>query len=219
MQTFSRILVVAVTVISIAFMGFAGAASFGGPNWEAQTKKLEGYLFQRSEGENPTWSVTRMEGREQLGTTSVLLPEVFVAAMEDRKTRAEAELTRLTEEEPILQQQINEYRRMQAADYQALKQYHDADLARLDQTNKQVEEVRKQGDMVAVEVAKIEDQIESRRNDVFRLELQYRILIAEVERIRQNLDTVKEQIHLTEDELEKANRRSQALDQQGFPKP
>ena len=42
MASFGKILVVTVFVSSLAFLGFAVAAYFGGPNWTAEMRELEG---------------------------------------------------------------------------------------------------------------------------------------------------------------------------------
>ncbi|MCA9054635.1 MAG: hypothetical protein KDA75_12410 [Planctomycetaceae bacterium] len=217
MEKFSRVLAVAVAVLSVAFMGFAGVVSFGGPNWEAEARSLEGYTFSRSGGENPVWTATRAAGRVELNPKSPLLPEVLTAAIRDRTEEARKDRDRLAQEIPDLQKQSETLRAMQDQDVPALDRYFDTQSKRLADTHAQIATTSQQQEMLAAEVSKIEEQIESRREDVFRLELEYRVLEADVERTHQNVAVVEEQIRLLEDELDKAQRRKQELDQRGIP--
>lgn len=216
MQTFSRILTVAIVVASVAFMGFAGVVSFGGPNWIAQARTMEGYTFERSPGENPVWSATRSAGRQELATKSPLLPEVLAAAFRDRADQAAAELQELNNAVPELERRITLLREMQEADVPALDRYFQTESMELQTLHEQILESTRQQEQLAGEVRKIEDQLESRRQDVFRTELQHRLLSADLVRIQQNVAAVEEQIRLLEDELDKSQRRSAELDRQGL---
>ena len=217
MEKFSRVLAVLVAVLSIAFMGFAAVVSFGGPNWEAEARNLEGYTFSRSEGETPIWTATRAAGRVELTPKSPLLPEVLTAAIRDRTEQAKQERDTKAQEIPDLQKQAQALAAMQEADVPALDRYFQVQSQRLSDTHAQIDTTSQQQEMLAGEVSKIEDQIQSRREDVFRLELEYRVLEADKKRVSQNVDVVKEQIRLLEDELDKAQRRKQELDTRGIP--
>ena len=217
MEKLSRVLAVLVAVLSVAFMGFAGVVSFGGPNWEAEARSLEGYTFSRSGGENPVWTATRAAGRVELSPKSPLLPEVLTAAIRDRTEEARQERDRLAQEIPDLQKQSEALRAMQEQDLPALEQYFQTQSKRLADTHGQIATTSQQQEMLAAEISKIEDQIDSRREDVFRLELEYRVLEADVERTTQNVEIVEEHIRLLEDELDKAQRRKQELDARGIP--
>ncbi len=217
MQGFSRVLTVLIAVISIAFMGFAGVAAFSGPNWEAELKALKGYTFRQSPGENPVWSATRIQGGEELSPTSPLAPAVLVTAMEDRQRVAQEELQRLQSEViPNLEAQRDYLEKMAAADLPALESKIAQERERLTGIDKQVEATAMEQDALAKEVAKLEDQLDSRRDDVFRLALQHQVLVADIVRIQQNVQVVDEQIRLIEDELDKAYRREQVLREQGI---
>jgi hypothetical protein len=217
MQTFSRVLTVVVAVISVAFMGFAGVVSFGGPNWAAEARSMEGYTFERAPGDNPVWSATRSEGREELATKSLLLPEVLAAAYKDRADRANAELQELNNAIPELERRIALSREMQAADVPALDRYFQNETVELQNIQEEILVATREQERLASEVRKIEDQLESRRQDVFRTELQHRLLVADLARIQQNVAAVEEQIRLLEDELDKSRRRSEELNRQGVP--
>lgn len=217
MEKFSRVLAVLIAVLGVAFMGFAGVVSFGGPNWEAEARKMEGYTFTLTPGETPIWSATRAADRQELSTKTPLLPEVMTAAIKDRTEQAQAELARLTSAVPDLESQIKTLSGMQQADGPALDAYLQVQSQRLTSTQAQMETVSKSQETLAAEVRKIEDQLASRREDVFRLELEHRVLTADVERARQNAAVVEEQIRLLEDELDKAQRRKQELDARGIP--
>ena len=217
MEKFSRVLAVLIAILSVAFMGFAGAVVFGGPNWVAEARALPGYTFSRADGEPPIWSAMRAQGQVELPTKSPLLPEVLTAAIKDRADQARKERDTLAADLPSLEQQATILESMQKADVPALERYFQARFNRLDETHKQIEAASKQQEALAVEVGKIEDQLDSRRQDVFRLELQYRLLDADIVQVDQNLAAVEEQIRLLEDELDKSQRRKQELDRQGLP--
>lgn len=217
MEKLSRILTVVVTVAALAFMGFAGVIWFGGPNWEAEARRLEGYTFNQAEGEPPIWSATRAEGREELSTRSPLLPAVLTAAIQDRTRRAQEEHARLAQAIPQLQQQAEILTRMQAQDLEALERAYEGERQRLAAFQTQIEAASKQQEAIAEDIRKLEDQLDSRRQDVFRLDLEYRLLLADLGRIEQNVEAVSQQIRLIEDELEKVQRRQQEFDARGLP--
>lgn len=217
MEKFSRVLAVLIAVLSVAFMGFAGVVSFGGPNWEAEARNLEGYTFNLAPGEVRIWSATRAVDRQELSTKTPLLPQVLTAAIQDRTQQAQAERDRLASAIPDLENQIKTLSAMQEADKPALDAYFQQQTQRLAQTHAQIETTSKEQETLATEVRKVEDQLASRREDVFRLELEHRVLTADVERIKQNVAVVEEQIRLLEDELDKAQRRKRELDERGLP--
>jgi archaellum component FlaC len=217
MEKLSRVLAVLIAVLSVVFMGFAGVVSFGGPNWEAEAESLEGYTFLRSEGQNPIWTATRAADRQELSTKSALLPEVLVAAIKDRTDLARQERDRLAGEIPTLEQQTKALAAMQEADVPALDAYYKTQNERLSQTHARIEAVSKDQETLAAEIRKVEDQLASRREDVFRLELEYQVLTADTERVKQNVAVVEEQIRLLEDELDKTQRRQRELDERGIP--
>lgn len=216
MEKLSRILTVVIAVASIAFMGFAGAVSFGGPNWEAESRKIPGYTFTRTEGEPPIWSATRAEGREELSTKSPLLPAVIAAAIQDRTTRAQQEKDRLAAAIPQLQQQAETLEQWQTQDTEALEVVYQRERERLAALQTEIEATSKQQEALADDIRKLEDQLDSRRQDVFRIELEYRLMLADLGRIEQNVSAVTEQIRLIEDELEKAERRQREFDARGL---
>lgn len=217
MEKLSRVLAVLIAILSVAFMGFAGAVVFGGPNWLAEARALPGYTFSRAEGEPPIWSAMRAQGQVELPTKSPLLPEVLTAAIKDRADQARQERDRLAQELPTIEKTAQDLEARQKADVPALERYFQNRFSRLEETHRQIETASKQQEMLAVEVGKIEDQLDSRRQDVFRLELQYRLLDADVVQVDQNIAAIDEQIRLLEDELDKSQRRKQELDRQGLP--
>ncbi|MEZ6065589.1 MAG: hypothetical protein R3B90_07720 [Planctomycetaceae bacterium] len=217
MQSFSRVLAVLVAVASVVFMGFAGVVSFGGPNWEAEARSLEGYTFDQEPGQPPIWSATRSLGEERLSPTSPLLPEVLVAAYQDRTRRAGEELQTLEGAIPRLQTNTAQLQQMQDADRAALERAFAARTTRLKATRDQIDQLSQQHQQVEADALQVEDRLKSRREDVFRLQLQYRLLEADLYQVDQNIDEVAEQIRLLEDELDKASRRQAEMDARGLP--
>lgn len=216
MQGFSRVLTVLAAVLSIAFMGFAGVATLGGPNWESQAKQLDGFTFSKTTDEVPLWVATRSADREDLSTKSAVLPQVYAAALQDLAGRAKAEASELTTAIPELQRQTQTYRDFQGADVPALDRHFARMQQQLATLNGLIKTSGEQQDAIAAEILQLESQLDSRRQDVFQLDLQYRVLQGEIERIDQNIAVVEEQIRLVEDELDKSQRREKALAAQGL---
>lgn len=205
----SRILAIVVTVLSIAFLGFARVTTFGGPNWRGMARSMKGYQFTRSEGDPPTWSVSSPNG-ENLGSFPVL-PGAIVAALDHQSENLQAELRQLNDTEPEVSQKLESIDRQIAADREALQASVARKRQRLDQLQQEYSQLSRQVVEQTEQGQAVEDVIADRRSDVFRLTNQLEVLRADearIEKIHRQMSDLIEQIDA---DLEIARRREQQL--------
>jgi chromosome segregation ATPase len=203
----SRILAVLVTVLCIAFLGFAFVVTLGGPNWEAMARSMTEYRF--TQDPDGKWSVTTAD-EQQLGSSEVTA-SVLVSALDDKLKRLQGELTPLEEAQPQLQARTEALEQQIAADQAALT----ASLGQKQQFLAQLQQQRSQisGQVVqqTEQANALEQQVGDRRADVFRLTNQLTLLRADearIEQIHRQLDDLIEQINA---DLGKARRREEQL--------
>ncbi len=205
----SRLLAIVVTVLSIAFLGFAGVVTLGGPNWDATARSLKDYQFTHAPGPNGQWTATSPDG-ESVGS-SPLLPGAIVAALDDTNKKLQGQLGELNDRDPQLRDSIQKIERQIAADREALT----ASLARKQQQLKDLQEQTAElSDQIVQQTTQgiaVEEVVSDRRSDVFRLTNQLAVLRADearIEQIRQQMADLIEQINA---DLDKARRREQQL--------
>ncbi len=205
----SRLLAIVVTVLSIAFLGFAGVVTLGGPNWDATARSLRDYQFTHDPGPNGQWTATSPDG-ESVGS-SPLLPGVIVAALDDANRKLQDRLGELNDREPQLRESIQNMERQISADREALT----ASLAQKQQLLKDLQdESARLSDQVVQQTTQgiaVEKVVSDRRSDVLRLTNQLAVLRADearIEQIHQQMVDLIEQINA---DLDKARRREQQL--------
>ncbi len=205
----SRLLAIVVTVLSIAFLGFAGVVTLGGPNWDGTARSLKDYHFTHDPGPNGQWTATSPDG-ESVGS-SPLLPGVIVAALDDTNKKLQDQLGELNVREPQLRDSIQKMEQQMAADREALS----ASLARKQQ---QLKDLQEQSSQISNQVVQqttqgiaVEKVVSDRRSDVLRLTNQLAVLRADearIEQIHQQMVDLIEQINA---DLDKARQREQQL--------
>jgi small-conductance mechanosensitive channel len=209
MTTLSKLLVVLVAILSVAFMGFAGVTTLGGPNWRAMAGSMKDYAFSQSEGDNPQWSVTSASG-ESLKTSAVL-PEVLVGAMDHKLGQQKTELDALTAQEPQVRERLQGFETSIEADKLSLQASLEANRARLAQLQQQYEQISRQVVQKTDEAQQVEQVVAARRTDVFRSTNQLEVLRADralIGQLRRQMDDLIQQINA---DLEKASRRNRQL--------
>jgi hypothetical protein len=176
-MSFGKILVVVVFLSSLAFLGFAMAAFFGGPNWTAEMRELEGsgphqgFVFNRSDTDPPKWSVKRV-GNDQQIASSGIQGEVVAAAYKKLTQQQQEELAALREQEAAYKERKEAYLASLPKDEAALAASKKELLDLLDRTRKQGSELAVQVAAKTEEAQKIEQRIGERRDDVLRLKAQ-----------------------------------------------
>ena len=113
-MSFGKTLVVVVFLSSLAFLGFAMAAFFGGPNWTAEMRELEGtgphqgFVFNRSETSPAKWSVKRT-GNDQQIASSFVQGDVVAAAYKKLTQQQQEEIGQLREQEAAFKERKEGY--------------------------------------------------------------------------------------------------------------
>ncbi len=211
MSKFGPILVILVAMLSIGFMGFAGVATFGGPNWRAIASSMTDYQFVRSDGPNPTWSA--ISRSDDTLKTSVVLPEVIVAALDDKQSNLKSKLDELNAEQPQIQQNLDSLSRQINADKPALDDNLERQAKLLVQLGEQAANFSRQVVQKTQEGSAIEKIVSDRRSDVFRQQNQLEVLRADQARIDQITQQMTDLIEQIDTDLDKARRRERQLRQ------
>jgi hypothetical protein len=219
MGNISRILAVASAILSVAFFGFALVTTqLGGPNWQAETAKLRatpqdpgGYVFTYTRGENAQWTASSTTG--DFTKSGKVLPDVIVSAYDDKIRTLQEKLTALNEELPQLEERTAQMDAAIAADLEALQQARTQREEYLAQLRDEYSTLSRQVVQKTEEGQQIEQVVEARRTDVFRLENQLQVLRADEARIEQIEQQMLDLIRQIDADLAKAQRRQSQLEQ------
>jgi uncharacterized phage infection (PIP) family protein YhgE len=219
MGNISRILAVASAVLSVAFFGFALVTTqLGGPNWQSEAAQLQatpqdsgGYVFTYTRGENAQWTASSTTG--DFTKSAKVLPDVVVAAYDDKIRTQQEQVNALNEELPQLQERTVQMDAAIAADLNALQQARAQREGYLEQLRAQYTTLSQQVVQKTEEGQQIEQVIEARRTDVFRLENQLQVLRADDARIEQIEQQMLDLIRQIDADLAKAERRQSQLEQ------
>jgi chromosome segregation ATPase len=216
MASIGKTLVVVVFVSSVAFLGLAISATFGGPNWISEMRELEGkeahqgFQFTKSESLPTKWSVKRA-GSDQQISSSPVQGEVVVAALKALTQQQAAELKQLQEAEAAFKERKDAYIASLPADGAALETSRKDLLATFDRT-------RARGSELAIDVAKkteeaqkIEQRIGERRDDVIRLKAQLDELRADAYRLQELRTELTDQMQQLVSLLDRATERNEQL--------
>ncbi|QDT55211.1 hypothetical protein Pan44_32530 [Caulifigura coniformis] len=216
MASFGKTLVVVLFLSSVAFLGFAMASFFGGPNWTAEMRELEGkephqgFVFNKSESNPAKWSVKRT-GNDQQISSSVVQGEVVAAAFKSLTASQQTEIQALKDQEAAFKERKEAYVASLPVDEASLDASRTQLLSILEQT-------RAQGSQLAVQVAakteeaqKIEQRIGERRDDVIRLRAQLDELRADAYRLQELRTELNDQLQQLVSLVDRAEERNQQL--------
>lgn len=217
MGNISRILAVACAILSVAFLGFALVTTrLGGPNWQTEAAKLRptlqdptGYVFNQTLGENPQWTATSASG--EAVKSAPVLPDVIVAAYDNKIAALKAKVAAIDEELPQLEQRKQGMEAAIEADRAALQQAVAERENFLQQLRDQYVNISQQVVKKTDEGEQIEFVVQDRRTDVFRLENQLELLKADDARVAQIEHQMQDLIRQIDTDLEKARRRQEQL--------
>lgn len=214
MTKFGKLLAIFVAVASLAFAGFAIATTFGGPDWPAMINRdyFAGYTFTRGGAPEYLWTATRSSDDGQVGS-SRRLPEVLSKVMDDILQRQQQQLQALNEREPVLTQRIEQLEQAIAADQLALTTYETAIRERLQQTRQAEEQAAAQVIAATNEAQKLENIVESRREDILRLRQQVRELQADQFRLQEIQNQLQNLLIQVQGDLDRAAERAEQLQQ------
>lgn len=219
MNKIGKILVVAIAVASVSFMGFAAALLVGGRNYEDDIDLLKnGYRITNTGGEEPQWEAYQIIGEERV-SSDPSLPAVLNSAYSDAIADQQAEITRYEQQEQQHAAMIAEIEAANAADLAALQVASTEIRANVQAIRTEAENTSRQVQATQDEVINRQRLVDARRTDVFRLQAQYDEFEVDQFRAEQLIAQLRQLIHQLDGELERAQRREQQLIEQGATLP
>jgi chromosome segregation ATPase len=219
MNQIGKILVVFIAVASISFMGFATVLLVGGPNYQNDIDRLKDrYRITQTSGDEPVYESYRIVGEERAAqdpSLAKVLNQTYDQALSDLNN----EIGALQQDEQRFAAMAAEIEAANAADVLALQARADTLRVELDSLRAQTEAIGQQVQVQQDEVLKIQERLNSRRDDVFRLQAQYDEIYVDQFRAEQIIGQLTQLIHQIDGELERARRRETQLVEQGAALP
>jgi len=219
--TIGKLLAVLTAIASLVFFGFVTVGVFGGKNWQQIADGIQDndempYAFAQTSGPDPQWNATKHVGDGTIPGNSALAP-VVVDVMNDLNQTEQTELSTLRPEIERLDGEILAANSAIAADEAAIQVKADELLATLRELRDEVEATTQDAQMQAVEVQKIKDRIEARREDVLRLDAQLEEIRGDRYRIQQIQQQLQDLIQQLDGSIERAERRRDQLNYAPVP--
>lgn len=214
MTTFSKVLAVTAAALSLAFLGFAFTVLMGGPNWQAKARELSDYTFQRSDGDPPTWSVTRGASGETVHTGATSLAEAVVRARQDLQRRQRQRIRELDEQIAARETRLEQERKLIAANREALDRRAEQLLAELEALEAQIDQVASQALARSGEAQELQADVRRRREEVFRLRNLVEGLEADRYRIEQQAEKLHDLMIRLKGTVQRLQRRKRQLEEQ-----
>ncbi len=219
MNQVGKILVVFIAVASISFMGFATVLLVGGPNYQSDIDRLKDrYRITNTGGDEPMWESYQIIGEERVvqnASLAAVLDATYADAVRDQQTEI-ADAKAKEDASAVLSTEIEA---ANAADIIALEQRSNTLREDLEALRVQTEGVGQQVQVQQDEVLKIQERLNARRTDVFRLQAQYDEIYVDQFRAEQIISQLTQLIHQIDGELERAHRRETQLVEQGAALP
>ncbi|MBW3540319.1 MAG: hypothetical protein KY476_08615 [Planctomycetes bacterium] len=199
-----KVLVVLVTVLCVAFAGFAMIVTAGGPNWQARADALEEYRFEQTEGDSPQWTaVFRLRGEgagETVGSPSPVLAQKIADALDHKLRRQQDELQQLALQIdgdpqrgiPSLAARAQEAQQLIQTDIQALQQYETQLRTQIAAVNQAIDQASKQFVQKSQEATDKASLAAERREDLYRLRNQLAELEADLFRTLEQQSKIRD---------------------------
>ncbi len=206
-------LTVTTTVVSVAFLGLAFIARVGGPNWNADRRRLEDdYIFEKIEAqEQPTtWTVKTRVGDETIKANSRIEPEVIVAAYQHKINLQKEEIASLDQQIQQVESQLAATKPLIEQDFAAIDRRLTALRKAVDELTEQNVALLEEGKRIADEALRLRTLAKLRREDVFRLTQQLHQLQAEQYKLAEQqarLEDVLVRLNGVVERLEVRNRQ------------
>lgn len=212
MTKIAKILVVFVTIASLAFMGFAITSIAGGPNWEESIPQLSNYkIVLGGDSLNPVWQATTARDEPVQGGQHKVLAKVLIACLEDQNRRDAEKIAKLTERKPLLEEKLAQIKASVAPDNAALLAYEKILREHLVKTASELNAAEKTVIEKTEEVQQIGKRTEARYQDVLRLETQVDETRGDQFRLSEAKQQLLDQIAQVNALLERAQDRNEQL--------
>lgn len=210
MTSFGKTLVIFLTFASLAFAGFAIAATYGGPNWQEMASQIEGYKFTYTGGENPTWTAVRARGDEQVASDRNLA-KVIDAVLADKISKLNAEKTDYQGKIPPLKEAFAKAQAEHEADLPAIQNYIVKERARVAALNTLLAGLEAKVLAQTSESQKLENIASARREDVFRLTGELAEIRGDKTRLEALRRSLAEELEQINGNIERAEQRRDSL--------
>lgn len=210
----SKVLAVAATTLSLAFLGFAFTVFLAGPNWRAEARDLPDYAFERAPGDPPTWTVTHRVSGETVASGANTLAEAVVQAHNDLQSRQQEELRQLDEQISNTESQIETSRELIAADRDAFDQRAAQLQDELNTLQQQIDQVASQVAARSQEAQDLQSEIRRRREEVLRLQNVLAELETDSFRAGQQSKELQDLLVRLKDQVRRLKQRNEQLQEQ-----
>lgn len=240
MTTIGKCLVVAMTILALAFLGFVSVSMVGGPDFQAHLddETLQGYAFTSEVDEvsgkvkwsasarrpRPTVEQGRVTGYEEVSieADTPLLASAIVKARKDLKQQQDEQIAALEQridghtdaqgrKIPGLRQQIDHARALQQADLKAME-------ARLDELNQVLEAAHEEVNRLSRELIRASEEVvrkrgeaRRRREEVDRVQHQIKEVQADIYRLTEQRKTLEDTLVRRRGIADRLERRRQQL--------
>ncbi len=211
MTKLGKVLVVFVTVMSLAFAAFIGVTAVGGPNWPAMADELSDYTFKKTGGEVPVWEVTYRVTGEGLGS-SKSLPEAILDAQRHQKRIHAEKLQRLDASIEGLQQTIEFETNAAEIDKAGIEARFNALREQLDQVETEIANLTVEGTEQAQLAERIRNEVEARRTDVARLASELAQVRVDHFQVQEQITQLEQRLIRLNGQIDRADRRKSQLE-------
>ena len=211
-NTIGKILAIATTFLSVAFLGFAFAAKIGGPNWEGDAEALEKYYVERTDSpKETTYNLKSKATGETVKPNTKVLADAILAAYLDETKDLDAKINVLTPQLPPLEARLKEVQAHQLVDRKAMAQREQELAAEFDKVSKKIQELSVEGDKVAQEALTLWAEGELRREDVYRLRNHLEELEVDDFQLREQKKRLQDELSRLRGVLARLQRRHEQL--------
>ncbi len=208
-----KILAIATTFLSVAFLGFAFVARVGGPNWEGDAEALEKYYVERTDNpKETTYNLKSKATGETVKPNTKVLPDAILAAYLDEAKDLDAKINVLTPQLEPLQTRLKEVQTHQAIDRKAMAQREQELDAEFAMVTKLIQEKSVEGDKVAQEALTLWAEGELRREDVYRLRNHLEELEVDDFQLREQKKRLQDELSRLRGVLARLQRRHEQLE-------
>jgi DNA repair exonuclease SbcCD ATPase subunit len=217
MTNASKGLVVITSVACFTFLGVVGMTSVGGPNWEAEARKLQEYSFEKSDGEPVTWTAVEVVTGQSVGQATPVLAEAIINARKHLKQRHLEEIGEITEQIPEAQARRDEATELIEAGLKGIQDRDTALNAELDELEAQIAELAGEGIRKSQEAQAKRAVAELRREEVLRLKAQLAEIRTDKFWALEQIKQLRNALIQIQGNIDRMKRREQQLIEVGIP--
>lgn len=210
MTRIGKVLVVFVTVTSVAFAAFAAAMLKGGANWRAEAAALDDeFSFEKGAGEKVTWTVKARRDGQQVASGT--LPSAVVKAREKLVNDANTRKQALDQQIAQVEEQRKQAAEVIQADLQALDKREQELIADLNRVEEQIRQTTAQIVTKTTEAQSVRQEDERRREEVLRMRNVLEVLRTDLFALQQQRQSLEDELTRLRENLARVERRNEQL--------